>query len=77
MVPVPTIIFKHVKIKKNCLKVDFLWLNFTCWIRIRISNTAPDPAGDLNMDPHGSGTLRKDHKRIDTGSMKIVSYFFL
>ena len=36
---------------------EFLKLNLTCWIRIRISNTDPNPGGDLNTDPPGSETL--------------------
>ena len=36
---------------------EFLELNLTCWIRIRISKTDPD--GDLNTDPPRSGTLER------------------
>ena len=44
---------------KFALKVDFLQLNFTYWIRIHLSSTDPDPTGDLNTgtDPPGSATL--------------------
>ena len=37
--------------------MDFLKLNFPCWIRIRKSKTDPDPGGDYKTDPPGSRTL--------------------
>ena len=43
---------------KICINSGFLQLNIPCWIRVRISNTDPDPGGDLNTDPPGSGTLQ-------------------
>ena len=41
-----------------CTNSEFLQLNFTCQIRIRIQNTVPDPdaGGDLITDPPGSGS---------------------
>ena len=49
--------FKYptVKINKNLQTGNFLYLNFSCRIRIRTSNTDPDPGGRLNMDAPGSG----------------------
>ena len=29
---------------------------YPCWIQIRLLSTDPDPGGDLNKDPPGSGS---------------------
>ena len=37
--------------------MDFIYLIIPCWIRTRISNTDPDPCGDLITDPPESEPL--------------------
>ena len=51
--------------EKICTNGEFVQLNLTSWIRIRISNTDPEPGGDLhkNQPGYGSETLLKRTKK--------------